>query len=105
MGVVKPHNYYKKPATAKERTIKVIGGSGCIPDIAYSRNLECKLPDGTIEWISSYDLEYVIDETGKKINHIEEGAVDCYLAESPADKKPVLPPLPEKHLAKRKKGR
>ena len=71
MAVLKARNYYKKPSTVKERTIKVISGSGCDPDPARSRNIDCKCSDGLIETISSYDLEYVINEEGKNIYHIE----------------------------------
>jgi hypothetical protein len=103
MAVLKPRNYYKKPSTVAERTFKVIGGSGCNPDPAWGRRIEVKEPDGLIEEISSYDLDYVIDEDGKKIHQAVQKESDCYRADSPAAK-PVLPPVPEKHLAKRKRG-
>ena len=71
MAVLKSRNYYKKPSTVAERTLKVVSGSGCDPEPAMGRKIDCKRSDGIIESISSYDLEYVIDENGKKIFHIE----------------------------------
>jgi len=99
-AVLKPRNYYKKPSTDKERTVVVIQGSGCNPEMAYGRNIECRTGSNTHETISSYDLEYVIDEGGKKLHHIETDSAS-YVVAGTIDKKPLLPP--EKHLAKRKR--
>jgi len=69
--VLKPRNYYKKPSTVSQRTLVVVSGSGCNPEMVYGRKTVCRLPNGSTETISSYDLEYVIDENGKKIFHYE----------------------------------
>ena len=68
-GVLKTRNYYKADSTFKERTLTIMSGAGCNPEMAWGRKIEVKLPGGTTETISSYDLEYVIDEDGKKIFH------------------------------------
>lgn len=100
-AVMKPRNFWKKKATDKERTVVVTGGSGCIPEMAYGRWIECRTGPGTHETVSSYDLDYVITAEGKKIHHIEPKEPDCYKAEAPAAS--VLPPIPDKYLAKRKR--
>jgi hypothetical protein len=58
-AVLKPRNFWRKPSTAKQRTLTVLSGPGCNPDPAWGRNIICQC--GTArETISSYDLEYVI---------------------------------------------
>lgn len=103
-AVLKARTYYKKDATDAERTVVIVQGSGCIPEMAYGRNIECRTGPNTHEILSSYDLDYVIDEGGKKIHHIESDSTDYMIAGS-IDKAPTLPPIPEKYLAKRKKGK
>jgi len=78
-AVLKPINYYKKPSTVAERTLKILSGSGCKPEPEWSRNIEVKGPDGLIETISSYDLEYVIDTGGNKIAPHKPEAADAYV--------------------------
>ena len=68
-AILKSRNYYKADATEKQRTVQVLGGSGCNPDPAYGRRIEVK--SGTcIMTVSSYDLECVLKD-GKKICQAE----------------------------------
>jgi hypothetical protein len=71
-AVVKARNFWKKPSTAKERTVVVVGGSGCHPEMEWGRNIECRTGPGTHETISSYDLECVFDGD-KKITQKNAG--------------------------------
>jgi hypothetical protein len=77
-AILKPRNFWKKPSTEKERTVVVIQGSGCNPDPAYGRKIECRTGPGTHETISSYDLEYVIKD-GNKIAQAQVEAADAYV--------------------------
>lgn len=81
-GVLKPLNCKWKPhATAKERTVDILGGSGCNPEAIFSRRIEVKSTWGTREYISTYDLEYVTDKSGKKIHQIDNNPTVERLAE------------------------
>lgn len=63
-AVLKQRNYYRT-ASDRERTVTVLGGSGCSPDPTHGRRIEVK--SGTcIMSVSSYDLEYVIKD-GEKV--------------------------------------
>ena len=67
-AVLKQRNYYRT-ASDRERTVTVLGGSGCSPDPAHGRRIEVK--SGTcIMTVSSYDLECVLKD-GKKICQAE----------------------------------
>ena len=87
-AVLKARNYYKKPhfseyshspanikaseaETLKGRTLTIVSGPGCQADPAWGRRIEVKLPDGSCETISSYDLEYVIGPNGLHLTPIE----------------------------------
>ena len=52
----------KKKFSIKERTFKITGGSGCIPDVAYSRKLNGQWLDGTKDTIDSFNIESVKGE-------------------------------------------
>jgi len=67
-AVLKQRNYYRT-ASGRERTVTVLGGSGCSPDPVHGRRIEVK--SGTcIMTVSSYDLECVLKD-GKKICQAE----------------------------------
>ena len=68
-AILKPHNFWKKPSTERERTVTVVGGPGCNPDPAWGRRVEVKI-EGALEECSSYDFEFVIVD-GKKIAQIQ----------------------------------
>lgn len=59
----------------------ILGGSGCNADLAHSRKIEVKSTWGTREYISTYDLEYVTDKSGKKIHQVDNSPTVEQLAE------------------------
>ena len=89
-GVLKAQIFYKK-ASDKERTVLLVSGQGCAPDdeivrnsphFGHGRDIEVKLSDGTRDTISSYDLAYVIDNSGKKIKPTEPNVTEVTIAET-----------------------
>jgi len=83
-AVLKSRNHYKHNSSVAERTVKIIGGPGCKPEPEWNRRVKLKFEGGHLEDFSSYDLEFVIDETGKKIKQIEPKPVEADVCPSAA---------------------
>jgi hypothetical protein len=66
-AVYKARIYYKGKVPVARRTLKIISGPGCDPEPRRIRSIAVRWYDGAHDQISSYDLEYVIDEQGNKI--------------------------------------
>lgn len=72
---VRTHGFLKT-ASLKDRTLLLESGPGCDPQTGTRRFIKGKWSDGMREEISSYDLEYVVDSAGKKIQRLPEEQFD-----------------------------
>ena len=66
-GVFKSRAFYKKDASRKARTFEIIEGPGCTPDPRTGRAIKVRWADGTVDNISSYDIEILVSKDGKDI--------------------------------------
>lgn len=90
-GVLRTRKFgFLKTASLKERTVTIDGGPGCSPDMGLKRTLSVHyVIDNFREEIDSYDLEYVIDSAGKKINRLVEPETDVEPVKLTTEVKPV----------------
>ena len=66
-GVFKSRAFYKKDASRKARTFEIIEGPGCTPDPRTGRAIKVRWADGTVDNVSSYDIEILVSKDGKDI--------------------------------------
>jgi hypothetical protein len=66
-GVFKKNVFFNIKASRAERSFSIIEGPGCTPDPRTGRAIKVRCEDGTVDNISSYDIEILVSKDGKDI--------------------------------------
>ena len=66
-GVFKKNVFFNTKASRAERSFSIIEGPGCTPDPRTGRAIKVRWADGTVDNISSYDIEILVSKDGKDI--------------------------------------